>query len=340
MRDEARYFVERVARCLEVEEPIVEIGALQTPGQVGFANLRPLFAGKQYVGCDLIGGPGVDRVEDVHALSFEESSVGTVLCVDALEHVADPFRAIAEIHRVLKRGATLVLVTPFAFPIHHRPDYTRFTPDGARLLLAPFGASVIFSQGDAQSPHSIYSIARKGPAAEALPALDRIAAEIERSWHESGIHDALDRCEPLASILRHDRPEWGVGGLQAGLVVEQSFECREDALCRVEVRVRSPRELGVAALRLSLADERGAEAAACESRFVHAGADRWVAFTFAPLARSAGRRLTMRLQPASADVRVEPLASRREGIPGGELRVGGRREPGTLCFEAYRLRGK
>jgi SAM-dependent methyltransferase len=336
MRDEARYFVELAARCMDVAEPVVEIGAYQTPGQVGFADLRPLFAGKQYVGCDLIAGPGVDRVEDVRALSFAGASVGTVVCVDALEHVADPFRALAEIHRVLRDGGVLLLATPFAFPIHHRPDYTRFTPDGVRLLLAPFGASAVFSQGDAQSPHSVYSIARRGDPCEAKPVLDRVAGEIERRWHEVGIHDALDRCEPLASILRCDRPEQTLGGLGEGLAVEQSFACEADSLCRVEVKVRSHGEPSVSTLRLSVTDQTGAELAVSQSRFVHAGADRWVAFPFTPVERSGGRELTIRLQPAADGVRVAALASLREIIAGAELRVGGRRQRGTLCFEAYR----
>jgi SAM-dependent methyltransferase len=323
---------------MDVGEPVVEIGAYQTAGQEGFADLRPLFAGKEYLGCDLIPGPGVDRVEDVRSLSFADSSIGLVVCVDALEHVADPFRAVREIHRVLRPGGALVLVTPFAFPIHHRPDYTRFTPDGIRLLLGPFGACAVYSQGDAQSPHSVYSIARKGAVQEAAPALGRLAAEVERRWHEGGIHDALDRCEPLASLLRCDRPQRVLAALRDGLAVEQSFTCGEDGLCRVEVKLRAEGPLTVAALRLSVTDEAGIVLAAAQSRSVHAGADRWVAFSFAPLARCSGRRLNVRLQPLSESPRVDALASSVAVVLDGELRVGERREPGSLCFEAFRLR--
>lgn len=337
MRDEARYFIERVARGMDVGEPVVEIGAYQTAGQEGFADLRPLFAGKQYVGCDLIPGPGVDRVEDVRALRFADASVGLVVCVDALEHVAEPFRAVGEIHRVLRCGGALVLVTPFAFPIHHRPDYTRFTPDGIRLLLAPFGSAAVFSQGDAQSPHSVYSVALKGDREEAERTLGRLAAGVERHWHDDGIHDALDRCEPLASVVRCDRPDRALAGLLEGLAIEQSFPCAADALCRVEIKLRCETPPRVATLRLSVADEAGRALAVSQSRCVHAGPDRWVAFSFPPIERSAGGTLTIRLQADSDAVSVVALASRETIVSGAELRVAGRPEPGTLCFEAYRL---
>jgi hypothetical protein len=243
---------------------------------------------------------------------------------------------VAEIHRVLKDGGVLLLVTPFAFPIHHRPDYTRFTPDGIRLLLARFGACGVFSQGDAQAPHSVYSIGLKGTPERAAPLLDGVLSEVERQWHGGGIHDALDRCEPLASIVRCDRPEQTLGGFREGFRLEQSFRCEADGLCRLEVKLRSHGEPSVATLRLSIDDETGAELAAAASRFVHVGTDRWVAFSFAPLARSAGRRLTITLRSISDAARIEALASRENLLPAAELKIGGDRVPGTLCFEAYR----
>ena len=42
-------------------------------------------------------GPGVDRVEDLRALSFRDGSVGTALCLDTLEHCADPPQACREL---------------------------------------------------------------------------------------------------------------------------------------------------------------------------------------------------------------------------------------------------
>ena len=44
----------------------------------GFAALRSLFPGKAYVGCDMRPGPGVDRVEDVSAMTFGNCQAGTL----------------------------------------------------------------------------------------------------------------------------------------------------------------------------------------------------------------------------------------------------------------------
>src|SRR5258708_35764991 len=99
MRDNVKAFIALAARAFDPPAPVVEIGACQTAGQEGFADLRALFAGKVYLGCDAAPGPGVDRIEDVHALSFADDSVGTIVCADTLEHVPDPVRAAGQMHR-------------------------------------------------------------------------------------------------------------------------------------------------------------------------------------------------------------------------------------------------
>ena len=70
-------------------------------GQEAIADLRPLFGAREHIGCDIQEGPGVDRIEDIHALTFDDDSIGTIICLETLEHVADPLRAVQEMHRVL-----------------------------------------------------------------------------------------------------------------------------------------------------------------------------------------------------------------------------------------------
>ncbi|MCX7846918.1 MAG: methyltransferase type 11, partial [bacterium] len=93
MRKETRAFVETVSQELRLPEPIVEFGALQVEGQEKYADLRPLFAGKRFIGCDMRAGRGVDRIENVHGLTFRDEEVGSVLMLDTLEHVQYPFKA-------------------------------------------------------------------------------------------------------------------------------------------------------------------------------------------------------------------------------------------------------
>src|SRR3989337_2282729 len=111
MRESIKQFVTITATSLPLQEPIYEFGALQVPGQEEFADLRTIFPRCDYVGADMREGPGVDRVLDLHSIDLPSESVGTVLCLDTLEHVEYPHQALREIHRILSptRGAAVII---------------------------------------------------------------------------------------------------------------------------------------------------------------------------------------------------------------------------------------
>ncbi|MEQ1787214.1 MAG: class I SAM-dependent methyltransferase [Acidimicrobiales bacterium] len=177
MRDLIRAFAEDVATHLPIAPPIVEIGARAAAGQEGIADLRSLFPGREYIGCDVQDGPGVDRIEDVHALSFPDESIGAVLSLDTLEHVADPLRALQEIHRVLKPGGVVAISSVMFFPIHAHPwDYWRFTPEGFAQLLQPFESSLVLPYGYELMPETVFGIGVKGPAELSTDLLPRTTA--------------------------------------------------------------------------------------------------------------------------------------------------------------------
>lgn len=70
---------------------------------------------------------------DAAALPFTDASFDGVVCLEVLEHVADPAAVIREIARVLKPGATAWLSMPFLYPVHDAPfDFQRFTEHGLR----------------------------------------------------------------------------------------------------------------------------------------------------------------------------------------------------------------
>lgn len=188
MRVFIKEFAQLAASQLPFPEPIFEFGSFQVPGQEGFADLRPLFRGKQYVGCDMREGPGVDRILNLHHLDLPDESVGSVISLDTLEHVEYPHRAMEEIHRVIKPGGVAVISSVMKFPIHDFPyDYWRFTPEAFRSILKPFESSFVGIAGEELFPHTVVGIGFKG--ASQLPvAWD----EAFRQWQVAAFDDTQE----------------------------------------------------------------------------------------------------------------------------------------------------
>ena len=169
MRPSIRAFVETCVGCLDLPDPVYEFGAYRAAGLEQLADMRPLFPGRAYVGTDMREGPGVDRVIDLHAIDLPDGSVGTALVLDTMEHVRDPHRAVAEIHRVLRQDGVLVISSVMSYPIHAAPDdYWRFTPQGLASLLEPFADAVVEFAGAERLPISVV-----GVAFNSAPAPDR-----------------------------------------------------------------------------------------------------------------------------------------------------------------------
>lgn len=179
MRQNVKDFVSIAAETLPFREPIFEFGSLQVPGQEGFADLRPLFPGREYIGVDMRMGPGVDKVLDLHNIDLPAGSAGTVLCLDTLEHVEYPHRALDEIFRILKPEGMVIIASVMLFEIHDYPhDYWRFTPEAFKSILKPFSGSFVGFAGYEKFPHTVVGIGFKG----AVPDLTQIIASYEQ-WH-------------------------------------------------------------------------------------------------------------------------------------------------------------
>lgn len=128
----------------------------------GIGHSYELLAPRETVGLDvdptvLAGQDRETRVGDMRALPFEDGSFSGVISVQAIEHVPDPERALAEARRVLEPGGIAVFVTPNRLtfgppdevidPYHH----VEFAPEELRAccesifdrteLLGLFGSS-------------------------------------------------------------------------------------------------------------------------------------------------------------------------------------------------------
>ena len=181
MRDSVRKFVEIVSEALPFPEPIYEFGSFQVEGQEGFADLRPLFPGKKYFGCDMRHGKGVDLILDLHNIDLPDETVGTVLVIDTLEHVEFCRKAISEVYRILKPDGIVVVTSVMNFPIHDYPnDYWRFTPEGFKSLLNPFSYSIVDFLGEKDFPHTVVGLGIKKMTIS--ESLEKILIEKINTW--------------------------------------------------------------------------------------------------------------------------------------------------------------
>jgi SAM-dependent methyltransferase len=197
MRKAIRSSIGIFRECFRPHGPVVEIGSCYAPGYQWLADLRPLFPGMDYVGCDARPGPGVDRIEDVYALTFANGYAGTVLLCEVLEHLRDPKAALAEVHRVLRDDGLLVVTVPFQLGLHAFPtDFWRFTSSGLHLLLDAFPARTVFALGPRVKPAVIFAVACKTSS----PDFERHAADFER---KITAEFEASRLRGLLSELRH-----------------------------------------------------------------------------------------------------------------------------------------
>lgn len=72
-----------------------------------------------------------------------------VLLSEVLEHTLQPFDAIKEVRRIIKKGGYLFLTVPFNFRIHGPlPDCWRFTEYGLRAILGGFEIEALEAKED------------------------------------------------------------------------------------------------------------------------------------------------------------------------------------------------
>lgn len=99
---------------------------------------------EKYTAFDMVEGPNIDVVGDVHELPFTDNEFDTIICTQVMEHVLNPWIMVEEIARVLKPNGKCILSTPFMMPFHADPwDYYRYTLEGGCHLFERSGMTII-----------------------------------------------------------------------------------------------------------------------------------------------------------------------------------------------------
>jgi len=142
-----------IYKLLEKEEQYLEGSKgliIDIGGNIGSFNKKIMnrMKSQKYFRLDIDSEAKPDIVGDAHQLPLKEGSVDVIICKSVLEHLKEPWKAIKEMHRVLKKNGILYFLVPMMNRIHAAPnDYYRFTKDGMKYLLRKFKKVKIDTSG-------------------------------------------------------------------------------------------------------------------------------------------------------------------------------------------------
>lgn len=129
-------------------DSLVTRGAAVLDGGCGEQPLRRELEarGAKYIGVDVEQNRAgtVDVIAPLWSVPLPDESADVIVATEVLEHVADTTGAFAELARLVTKGGSIVITTPFAYPLHETPhDYVRLTPEGLAWLAQRHGLTVV-----------------------------------------------------------------------------------------------------------------------------------------------------------------------------------------------------
>jgi len=184
MRLPVKEFVQYCIDHYSLADPILDVCAGWEPN-----FYQPLFPGSTYLKQDQIqfDPPTIDYICDAHnMMPIENSSIETVLLLEALEHIQKPQKVVDEIFRILRPGGYCIVTTLTAFEIHRTPyDYWRFCPDGICYIFRSFHILEIVLEHHRTFPRGIWSICKKPDKSNNIP--NEVIEDMPAVYvHESG----------------------------------------------------------------------------------------------------------------------------------------------------------
>ncbi len=124
-----------------INNPILIVGSRQY--EFDKEDIRRCLSGMGFTditGIDIVDGEGVDHVVDItdnnsEFIRVSSERFNTVICMEVMTHVKNPFAAADNLVSMLKPGGSMVLSECYVRKISKMPlDLWRFTYDGTRQL--------------------------------------------------------------------------------------------------------------------------------------------------------------------------------------------------------------
>lgn len=144
------YFHRDVEREVKKFAESLPEGCLVLDAGAGEGKYREYFKHCKVIGVDNCVGDSswdyssLDVVGDLHSLPFKDNSFDAVICVVVFEHLKNPFKAMKELSRVLKKEGKIFIVFPFMWEIHQRPyDFFRYSEYGFKELAKEANLNII-----------------------------------------------------------------------------------------------------------------------------------------------------------------------------------------------------
>lgn len=128
----------------ELTGEVLEVGGGRRPTRGRF--LRPFWQVRSWTMLDKNPDVKPDLMADAATIPLPDASLDTVLCLEVLEYVAQPQKAIAEFSRVLRPGGRLVLSVPRMHWRDHDEDRWRFDTDELASIVSHAGLNLMSIQ--------------------------------------------------------------------------------------------------------------------------------------------------------------------------------------------------
>jgi len=136
-------FIKKAAKQTKKGSKVLDVGA-------GEGNWREFFKHCEYLTQDkgigelLWDYSKIDYKCDITKISCKDENFDVILLTEVLEHLPEPYLALKELNRILKKKGKLYLTAPQGWEEHETPhDYYRYTHYGLKYLLKKSGFKII-----------------------------------------------------------------------------------------------------------------------------------------------------------------------------------------------------